>query len=212
MKTAVYDIEGKKTADIDLSEAVFNVPANDALLHQAYVAIAGNQRTVIAHAKDRGERAGSGKKPWRQKGTGRARAGSVRSPIWRKGGVTFGPTKERNFKKNVTKAMNQKAIKVALSEKVRSGSLYIIDSFSFPEKKTKHIASFIKKLNLSGSALFGFDAAEHEWSRASRNIAKCLALPAAGLNVHDLLDYRNLVISADSVKYLEKKYAAKAKK
>src|SRR4030042_3579155 len=100
MKAAVHNLAGKKIKDIELSDSVFSLPENDTLLHQVFVAQYANRRQVLAHAKDRAERAGSGKKPWRQKGTGRARVGSVRSPIWRKGGVIFGPTKDRNFKKD----------------------------------------------------------------------------------------------------------------
>ena len=120
MKTIVYNLEGKKVKDLELSEKVFNIPLNADLLHQVYVSMDANQRIAIAHTKGRGEVAGSGKKPWKQKGTGRARAGSVRSPIWRGGGIVFGPQKDRNFKKKINKKSNTRAILMALSEKLRS--------------------------------------------------------------------------------------------
>ena len=127
MKIIVQNFEGKKVKDIELSESVFNVPLNAELLHEVYVSMDANQRTVIAHTKGRGEVAGSGRKPWKQKGTGRARVGSVRSPIWRGGGTVFGPTKDRNFKKKINKKANTIAILMALSEKLRSEKLIIVD-------------------------------------------------------------------------------------
>ena len=139
--------------DIELPEIVFGVQKNDALLHQVYVAQYANRRQVLAHTKDRAERAGSGKKPWRQKGTGRARVGSVRSPIWRKGGVIFGPTKDRNFKKDVSKKMNRKALAVALSGKLADKEIVIVDSLKMKEAKTKLMNKSLEALKLKGSLL-----------------------------------------------------------
>ena len=114
-KITVKNIAGKDVREIELKDFLFDLPSNDTLLHQVYVAQTSNQRHSIAHTKDRSERAGSGIKPWRQKGTGRARAGAVRSPLWRKGGVTFGPTKDRNWSKDTNQKMRQKAVMIALS-------------------------------------------------------------------------------------------------
>ena len=111
-KVFPVNLKGEKVEDIKLPEAVFNLPSNNSLLHQVYVSMMSNKRQVIAHTKDRAERAGSGRKPWKQKGTGRARTGSVRNPIWRKGGIVFGPSKERNFKKRINQKMKQKSIKI----------------------------------------------------------------------------------------------------
>src|SRR5512140_3774542 len=105
----VYNLAGKEVEELKLSDSVFGLPVNADLVHQVAVAQSGNMRQVMAHTKNRGERAGSGKKPWRQKGTGRARVGSVRTPVWRKGGVVFGPTNERNFKKDIPKKINRRA-------------------------------------------------------------------------------------------------------
>src|SRR3989339_1266964 len=137
MKAAVHNLEGKKIKDIELANFVFGVEKNDVLLHQVYVAQYANRQQILAHTKDRAERAGSGKKPWKQKGTGRARVGSVRSPIWRKGGIVFGPTKDRNFKKDVPKKMGQKALAVALSSKVRDKEMFLIEDLAMKEAKTK---------------------------------------------------------------------------
>src|SRR3989339_2196997 len=119
MKIEVYNLAGKKIEDIEASDAVFGLPGNDELLHQVYVAISANQRQVLAHTKTRGERAGSGKKPWRQKGTGRARVGSVRTPVWKKGGVVFGPRKDRNFSQKINQKMKAQAIRMVLAEKLK---------------------------------------------------------------------------------------------
>src|SRR3989344_4642047 len=153
LKIAVKNSTGKDVKEVTLPEFIFGLPSNDVLLHQVYVALSGNQRQAIAHTKDRGERAGSGKKPWRQKGTGRARVGSVRSPIWRKGGVTFGPTKERSFSRETNKKMRQKAVLVALSEKARAGKICRLENFQLAEEKTKHFARLLKKLELTAKSL-----------------------------------------------------------
>jgi len=190
-KVSVYNLLGKKVEDISLSDDVFAVPKNDVLLHQVYVAQFANKRTVIAHTKNRGERKGTGKKPWRQKGTGNARVGSRRTPVWRGGGVVFGPTKDRNFKKKINKKMNQKALKIALSEKVRSKNLIIVNEMKLKEKKTKE---FAKALILY-----------------SRNIPKVNPIPTSNLNVFDILNNKYLVLSKESIKFLENKYGENRK-
>ncbi|KKP84742.1 MAG: 50S ribosomal protein L4 [Candidatus Moranbacteria bacterium GW2011_GWF2_35_54] len=197
MKTIVYNFEGKKVKDIELSEAVFNVPLNTELLHEVY---------VIAHTKGRGEVAGSGKKPWKQKGTGRARVGSVRSPIWRGGGIVFGPTKDRNFKKKINKKANAKAILMALSEKLRSEKLIIVDKVEAMNKKTRDIASGLNSLKLRGSILINLSEAEKDTYLYSRNIKNVKCIPVNNLNVLDILNHKSVVLSEESVKYLEKKY------
>ncbi len=205
-KVSVYNLEGKKVEDLNLSEKVFGLPMNNDLLHQAYVAIASNKRQVLAHTKDRGERKGTGKKPWRQKGTGNARAGSVRSPLWRKGGITFGPTKDRNFKKDINKKMMRKAILIALSEKLKNEKLMILDKINLTEKKTKEFANGIKNLKVKGSMLVGFAEKEKDLRLYSRNIDKVQNILTGNLNVFDILNNKYLLLSKDSVKYLEDKY------
>jgi large subunit ribosomal protein L4 len=206
MKTIVYNLEGKKVKDIELSEGVFNVPLNSELLHEVYVSMDANQRSVIAHTKGRGEVAGSGRKPWKQKGTGKARVGSVRSPIWRGGGIVFGPTNERNFKKKINKKANTKAILMALSEKLRSEQLIILDKVEAINKKTKDIASGLKALNLKGSILINLSEGEKDTYLYTRNLTKVKCIPVNNLNVLDILNHKSLVLSEESVNYLEKKY------
>jgi len=133
----VYNQKAEAVSEMELSDKVFGLKANEALVHQAAVAQMGNERQVLAHTKDRSEVRGGGRKPWRQKGTGRARAGSNRSPIWKGGGVTFGPTKERNFKKQLNKKMKQQALCMVLSDKADSDSLVVLDKLEMNEFKTK---------------------------------------------------------------------------
>lgn len=202
----VYNLEGKKVSSIELNESVFALPKNDALLHEVYVSLSANERGVFAHTKGRGERSGSGKKPWKQKHTGRARAGSVRSPLWRKGGIIFGPKKDRNFSKKINRKVRQKAIKIALSEKVRSDALRIVDSFSLSEWKTKAVATALSALSVSGkSAIIAFSQGESGIDRASRNIPKVLPLPIHTMNTKDLLDHQILLLSSGAVADLEKR-------
>jgi large subunit ribosomal protein L4 len=209
IKFPVYNLKGEKVKDVELSEKVFGEKRNDALLHQVQVCQYANRRQVLAHTKDRAERAGSGIKPWKQKGTGRARVGSVRSPIWRKGGIVFGPTKDRNFKKDVPKKMGRIALAVALSSKVRDKELFLIEDLAMKEAKTKLMNEAIKSLKIKGSILIGFCEKEKEAKRASRNLPRVLNVDAKSLNVFDILNHKYLVLSEEGVKVLEKKYESK---
>ena len=211
MKISVYNLKGKKVEDMDLSETVFNLPANNSLLHQVYVSMMSNRRQVIAHTKDRAERSGSGRKPWRQKGTGNARTGSVRNPIWRKGGVVFGPNKERNFKKKINKKVKQKSIKIALSEKFRAGNLIVVDEIKLEKKKTKEFVKALKKLKVEKSILIGFSPQEKDLYLYCRNIKRTGGISIDKLNIVDMLNYKRLLLSKKSVEYLEKKYGVNNK-
>lgn len=207
----VYNTKGEKGKGMELPEAVFGVPSNDTLLHQVYVAISGNLRSPIANTKDRAERAGTGKKPWRQKGTGRARIGQVRAPHWRKGGIVFGPTSERNFSKRTNRKMRRKALRIALSEKVRAEKLLIVDTFDFPEAKTKSFVTMIGGFGISGKkALVGFLSEERETSRLSRNIERISNVFSEDMSVYDLLNHEYLVISKATVDMLVKRFAEEA--
>jgi large subunit ribosomal protein L4 len=210
LKAPLYNVKGEKKGDIELPESVFGVPSNDTLLHQIYVAISANLRSPIAHTKDRGERAGSGKKPWKQKGTGRARAGAVRSPLWRKGGVTFGPTKDRNFSKETNRKMRQKALCVALSEKLRAEKLRIVDAFSFESRKTKDFSVFLEKLDARpGKALLGFSGSERDVERMSRNIEKTTNVLSENMSAYDLLNHEYLVVTKETIDMLAARFPEK---
>ena len=146
IKIDIKNQKGEKVKDMNLSDKIFSVAVNEDLVHQAVVAQMANERQIIAHTKDRSEVRGGGAKPWRQKGTGRARVGSNRSPIWIGGGVTFGPTKGRNFKKKINIKMRQKAILMALSDKVANNSLIVLDKIEIKENKTKIFKAIVDSL------------------------------------------------------------------
>ena len=204
----VFNAEGKKIEDMTVSDAVFAVPKNDDLLHQAYTVLAGNIRVATAHTKNRAERAGSGKKPWKQKGTGRARVGSVRSPIWRKGGVVFGPRSERNFVRALNVKMRRKAMAIALSEKVRAGACTVADIEENAFAKTKEVAKMIASFGAKGSIVFGVGADEQEMLRVLQNIPRLSGAFAQDLNVCDMLDVKNVVLTKKAVRMLEARLKA----
>jgi large subunit ribosomal protein L4 len=206
MLVKLYNTEGKEVKEINVSDAVFGLPENDDLVHQVFVSISANQRQVLAHTKTRAERSGSGIKPWKQKGTGRARVGSLRTPTWRGGGVAFGPNKERNFKKKINKKMNSKAIATVLSGKMRDGEIVVLDKLVLKEKKTNEMVQILKNLSIKGRILIGFSPEERDFRLYSRNIEKVNNILIEKLNVLDMLNNKNLLMTQDSIEYLEKKY------
>lgn len=147
MHVKLYNQSGEETGIVELPEAVFGLKWNADLVHQVVTSQAANLRRPIAHAKDRGEVRGGGKKPWRQKGTGRARHGSIRSPLWKGGGVTHGPIKDRDFSKKINKKMAKKAFYIVLSAKARDKEIVVVDNLKFAEPKTKLAADFFSKLS-----------------------------------------------------------------
>lgn len=209
LKLPVKNLVGKDIESLELPEALFGIPKNDTLVHQVYVVLSGNLRSPIAHTKDRGERAGTGKKPWKQKGTGRARAGSVRSPLWRKGGVTFGPTKDRNFVRQIPTKMRQKATLVALSEKVRTGKLIVVDTLALAEVKTKLFAGALSALGIAPRrVVVSTTLTEKPMTLAMRNIPKTTVANNLDLNVRDLVDHEYVLLSKAGVAELEKRFAS----
>ena len=211
MKISVYNSEGKEVEKLDLSDNVFGFKINNDLIHQVFTAISANQRQTLAHTKNRGERAGSGIKPWRQKGTGRARVGSVRTPTWKKGGVAFGPRKDRNYSQKINKKMNLQAIAMVLSGKLKSGEIKIIDKFEMAEKKTKEMAKILGNLKIKGKTLLVFSKEEKDLRIASRNMKNASNGLCDQLNIADMMRNKNLLMSKNSIKYLEKKYEAEKK-
>lgn len=206
-KVKVYNLKGEKVKDIKLSEDVFGVKSNNSLVHDVYVALMANQRQANAHTKTQADRAGSGRKPWKQKGTGRARTGSVRNPIWKKGGIVFGPTSDKNYSKKINKKANALAIKTVLSEKARSESVIVFDKIESKDKKTKDVAVAFDKVGiLGGKNLLVLSEIEKEAYIYSKNIERVSVVPVSSLNVMDMLNNKNLVLSEESIKYLEEKY------
>ncbi len=163
METTIYNTQGKKAGNIILPEAVFNVAWNDSLMHQVVTSMLGNARTPVAHVKFRGEVRGGGRKPWAQKGTGRARHGSTRSPIWRGGGVTHGPRNDKSYERTVPKKMRAKALAIALSKKFANGEVIFVDSFGIDTPKT----AAAKKLIASLSKSLGFPKLEGKTKNAA---------------------------------------------
>jgi len=214
MKETIYNQKGEEISKTDLPEEIFGLELNSDLVHQAVVAQAANARKVIAHTKDRSEVRGGGRKPWRQKGTGRARHGSSRSPIWRGGGITFGPTKERNFSKKINKKMKRKALFMSLSSKLRDKELILIDSFKLNEVKTKEMSQVLNNLSkkiekdLKKGVLIISPKSDQNIIRASKNIPKTKISRADSLNVLDVLSYKHLLILSpqDTVKIIQESY------
>jgi len=208
MKYPIYNQKGEKNAEeIVLPKEVFEVKASPDLVHQVFVSQMANKRQSTAHTKDRGEVRGGGKKPWQQKGTGRARAGSIRSPIWKGGGVTFGPTKERNFKKIVPKKMKRKALLMILSSKVEDKLLIVLDNLKIEKPKTKEILSILNKLPCKAkNCLIALSKPDKNLFLASRNIPKVKLIEARNLNCIDLLSFKYLVIQKDAIKKIKETF------
>ncbi len=236
MKLDIYNQKSEKAGDIDLSSKVFDLEVNEGLVHQAMVTQMGNERQVIAHTKDRSEVRGGGKKPWKQKGTGRARAGSSRSPIWIGGGVTFGPLKTRNFTKKINKKMKQKALLMVVSDKIKNGNLVILEKFEINEYKTKTFNEIMtniedkvlvqkvkketkeaaekdvkdkktKKPKKAKRSILVINEIKDKKSKYSgRNLQGVEIINAENINIVDLLKFKNLIITKDVIKELEEKY------
>ncbi len=203
-----YNTEGKKIGTAMLPPEIFDVKINTDLVHQAVVAQLANSRQVIAHTKGRSEVRGGGRKPWRQKGTGRARHGSIRSPIWRGGGVTFGPTKERVFKKKINKKMKRKALFMVLTSKIKDDELILLDKLELKEAKTKPMAKMIENIlkKKQKSVLVVISQKDENIARANKNIPYTKTLRADSLNVLDLLSFKYLLMPKEAVKVIEKTY------
>jgi len=206
IKVQVKNLLGEKVGEVELSREVFGVEKNEELLHQVMVARYANQRLPIAHTKIRSERRGANSKPWKQKGTGRARTGSVRNPIWRKGGIVFGPRNERNFKQKVNKKVNCLAIKMVLSEKVKNEQLVVVDEFKLSENKTKAMAESLKKLGIDKRSLLVLTEESKELGQFSRNINFIENTLVDQINMLSLLNNKYVLISKAGIDFLEEKY------
>jgi len=206
LKTKVYNQAGKEVKDIDLPKLVFGVQPNVDVIHQVLVAQMSNSRHVLAHAKARAEVRGGGRKPWRQKGTGRARHGSIRSPLWIGGGVTFGPTKARNFTKQVNKKMKRKALFMVLSDRLATGDIKFIDTIEFPEIKTKKAVELLKNLKIGDNALIVIGKTDQNIIKSFRNIPKTRIIRADSLNVVDLLKYKKLLMTEETIEKIVQTY------
>ncbi len=205
-KVSVYNIEGKKVSDIDLKEEVFGIEPNEAIIHSVLVNYQANQRQGTQSTKTRSEVTGGGRKPWRQKGTGRARQGSIRAPQWIKGGIALGP-KPRSYKYTVNKKERRLAIKSMLSMKVLEQSLVVVDKLAFDEIKTKNMVVALNNLKITGKTLVMLPEKNENVQKSARNIEGVKTTLVNTINVYDLLKYNNLVVTLDTVKKLEEVYA-----
>ncbi len=214
MKVDVYNQKGEVIDKIELSEDIFNVKWNPVLVHQVLVAMQNNQRKPIAHTKNRGEVRGGGKKPWRQKGTGRARHGSIRSPIWIGGGVAFGPRNEKNYQKKINKKAKQLALFSALSKKLTDGEIKVIKEIKINEPKTKEMAKILSQFlnnQKKNQGLLILPQSDKNIIRATRNLSFAQVDVVDNLNLIDILKYKNIFFLSEAINKLNKKSKDKVK-
>ena len=202
MQTKVLNLQGQEVENITLADEVFKAPYNEALIHQAVVTYLANQRQGTKSTLTRAEVAGGGRKPWRQKGTGRARQGSIRSPQWRHGGIVFGPT-PRSYAVKVNRKVSKLAMKSALSYKVLNNKLIAVDTITLNEIKTKDFVKVIESLNACGKTLFVLPQVTENVERSSRNIPNVSVNVANHVSVYDVLNCDKVVVALDSIKYFE---------
>jgi len=236
-KVTVYNLVGEKVSEVELNPAIFGLAVKPELVTAAVVAQRANSRQVIAKTKDRSEVAGGGRKPWRQKGTGRARHGSIRSPLWRSGGVTFGPNNDRNFSVKINKKVKRQAILMCLSDKANNQKIVLVDKLELDQPKTKKFFNILQNLQLrkkgfklakkeagkekekevkvkeagkkEKNILVVMSAKDEKIIRATRNIDRLNTINANSLNVVDILKHQYLLMPIDSLKEIEKTFAKK---
>ena len=212
-KVAIYNLEGKKIADENLDAAIFSKEVNHKLIAQVALAQLANKRSVTSHTKTRGEVSGGGRKPFRQKGTGRARAGSSRSPLWIGGGVTFGPRKDRNYQKRLNKNMKSMAIKQVLAEKLKTKKLIVVDELKIDTISNKKMVAIFEKLPIEeGKLLIVLKKLNANVELSLSNIPYAKVIYAENINLLDLLKYDYLIIDKDGLNKIETFFSKKDKK
>jgi large subunit ribosomal protein L4 len=199
----VYNLEGKQVDTIDLNDKIFAAPIKEIAIHQAAVRQLANRRQGNAATKTRAAVSGGGSKPWRQKGTGRARQGSTRAPQWRHVGVVFGPH-PRDYTQDMPRKARRAAVRSLLTSKVTENRLRVLDQLQLEEGKTKRVVALLSALNVEGKALISLGANDENTVRAARNLPGIKTLPAANLNALDLLDYDNLILTREGIDVLER--------
>lgn len=215
MLVKLYNQNAEETGEIDLEEKIFGLPFNADLVHQVIVSMQANKRTPLAHAKDRSEVRGGGKKPWKQKGTGRARHGSIRSPIWVGGGVTHGPLKQKSYKKKINKKMRQKAFLVGLSQKLRDNEILFLEKLALDSIKTKIAKSVMNGLKIvndfsklgekGGKTLISVDDYKENTFLSFRNLPYVNIKEAKNMNVLDLFTNKYIVLTKKAVQEMRSK-------
>lgn len=211
MEYPLYNQQAEEISKIDLPDSIFGLKINADLLHQVVTSLISNKRQVIAHTKGRSEVRGGGKKPWRQKGTGRARHGSIRSPIWKGGGVTFGPTQERNFKKKINKKMARKALLMAISSKVKSRQLVVLEDIKLNQAKTKEMALILKNFSKlfeesrnKPSILMILPSVDNDVKRAAQNLPNLNTVEARNINPLLILSSKYLLLMKGALDNLKR--------
>ena len=205
-KIHVYDVNGKKVKELELNESVFGIEPNENVVHSVVVNYLANQRQGTQNTKTRAEVSGGGRKPWRQKGTGRARQGSIRAPQWIKGGIALGP-RPRSYVYKVNKKERALAVRSVLSAKVQEQELVVVDKLSLKEIKTAEMVKTLANLKVEGKAVVLLPANDVNVQKSARNIEGVKTLTVDTINVYDLLKYNKLVVTEDTVKKLEEVYA-----
>ena len=205
-KIDVYNMEGKKVSDVELNDNVFGIEPNEAIVHSVLVNYLANQRQATQSTKTRSEVSGGGRKPWRQKGTGRARQGSIRAPQWVKGGIALGP-RPRSYKYTVNKKERRLAIRSVLSSKVLENNLVVLDKAEMKEIKTQAMVKTLANLKVEGKTLILLPERNENVQKSARNIKNVKTTLVNTINVYDLLKYNKLVVTLDAVKKLEEVYA-----
>ena len=202
-KISVLNIKGEKVKDINLNDNVWSIEPNDAVIYDAIRLANASLRQGTHSVKNRAEVSGGGRKPWRQKGTGNARQGSIRSPQWRHGGVVFGPTTERNYNIKINKKERRLALKSALSYKVIDSELLVLDNLNVESSKTKEMLNIMKDLKLNKSVLFVTNDLTDNVILSSRNIKGIKVILPNEVNVLDVMSYKNMVVTSDAIKAIE---------
>lgn len=201
----LFNKEAKQVGDIQLNDNVFAVEINENAMHQVVVALLANKRQGTQSAKTRAEVRGGGIKPWRQKGTGRARQGSIRAPQWIKGGIVFAP-KPRDYRMSVPKTMRKVAMKSALTSKVKENEMIVVEDLAFETIKTKQIAEMLKAFEAKKTLIITAESDSVVY-KSARNIEGVAVMPANNINVYDLLKYGKVIITKDAVSKIEEVYA-----
>ncbi len=212
MKIKTYNQKGEISDQASLPKEIFEVPINPDLVYQVIVSQISRRRQGSAKTKDRSEARGGGRKPWRQKGTGRARHGSIRSPIWKGGGVTFGPNQEKEFKKKINKKMKTKALFMVLSSKLKENSIIVLDNLKVQEPKTKEINNILNNLKIKGKSIIIANPSKSKKDPVylgSRNIPKVSVIPVSDINALDIISAKFLVTSKDGIKIIKETFLKK---
>ncbi|TAK05000.1 50S ribosomal protein L4 [Patescibacteria group bacterium] len=206
LKVPLYNMDGKKVGEQELSAAVFGVDVKPTVLHEAAVAQLSASRKVIAHTKTRGEVRGGGKKPWKQKGTGRARHGSIRSPIWKGGGVVFGPRNTRNYEKKINRKVKQQALRMALTDKVAHDRLLVLETLTAAEYKTKTMVKMLKALPVGRKVLVALPARDQKVVKSLANLPQVTSVNVGSLNITVLLGHDTVLTTAAGTKKMEEMF------